>query len=187
MLLLSRLLLVQGKGLWMAKGSTILSKDRLTTPKSADGGCEVWIDGQHRGTVRRHPVGYVWTDRPNSPKSTRSAVIDMLVKHLIDTGAISLDGVAPRSMEERVVPQVVKAGVDLRDHGLCQYCLMERRRNRGMEYDHFIPFALGGTSELSNVQLACNDCNRKKWHNHPKDVFGPNWQEWAPGKPRPEV
>ncbi|MBA2248290.1 MAG: HNH endonuclease [Chloroflexia bacterium] len=64
---------------------------------------------------------------------------------------------------------------------------MEGQRISGMEYDHFIPFALGGASDLSNVQLACYECNRKKWHAHPNVVFGPDWEDWAPGKPRPAV
>jgi hypothetical protein len=171
----------------VAKGSTILSKDRLKTPKTADGGCEVWIDEQPRGIVRRHPIGYVWTARPELPQRTRAAVIDMIVMHFVDTGAITLQGVMPRSMDERTISESVKNGVDLRDKGLCQYCLMSGIKQQAVAYDHFIPFALGGASDISNVQLACAACNRTKWHNHPKEVFGRNWKAYAPGKPRPDV
>jgi 5-methylcytosine-specific restriction endonuclease McrA len=65
---------------------------------------------------------------------------------------------------------------------------MGGQRTKGEEYDHFIPFALGGTSDGSNVQLACKACNhKKKWHTHPEVLYGPSWKDWAPGKPRPNI
>jgi hypothetical protein len=47
---------------------------------------------------------------------------------------------------------------------------------------------LGGLSDASNVQLACKECNhQRKWHTHPEVLYGPDWQDWAPGQPRPRV
>jgi len=39
-----------------------------------------------------------------------------------------------------------------------------------MEIDHFIPIALNGKHEKSNIRAACFKCNRSKGCKHPKDV-----------------
>jgi len=31
-----------------------------------------------------------------------------------------------------------------------------------MEFDHILPFSLGGKTELNNMQILCRKCNRRK-------------------------
>lgn len=171
----------------MAKISNILPASRIKAPSGGDNRRAIWIDTVLRGHVEKAEGGYFWVEGAGPVHRRRDDAVDQLVVHLLDTGAITLDGFLSRSSDDRVVTEETKDEVGKRDYGLCQYCLMEGRKNSGMEYDHFIPFALGGTSDPSNVQLACYACNRKKWHAHPSVVFGSGWQEWAPGKPRPKV
>ena len=44
-----------------------------------------------------------------------------------------------------------------RDAGTCQQC-----GQPGSHVDHVIPRRLGGTDELSNLQLLCSQCNLSK-------------------------
>ena len=40
----------------------------------------------------------------------------------------------------------------------CFYC----NSKESLEFDHFIPKALGGTNDIDNVVIACRECNSKK-------------------------
>ena len=58
----------------------------------------------------------------------------------------------------RMIPQSVKDAVWRRDRGTCAICGCQKT----LEFDHIIPFSLGGSNTYRNVQLLCQDCNRTK-------------------------
>ena len=60
-------------------------------------------------------------------------------------------------MRERL-PQEVRIEVWQRDSGRCVACGSQEN----LEFDHIIPFAMGGSSTARNLQLLCGDCNRRK-------------------------
>lgn len=62
----------------------------------------------------------------------------------------------PRQRER--VPQEVRIEVWQRDGGRCVECASQEN----LEFDHIIPFGLGGSSTARNLQLLCGDCNRRK-------------------------
>ena len=52
----------------------------------------------------------------------------------------------------------VRRAVFERDGGRCVEC----GGNFDLQYDHVIPFSLGGATTVANLQLLCADCNRAK-------------------------
>jgi len=61
----------------------------------------------------------------------------------------------PRS---RSVPAKVRYEVFRRDDGKCVLC----GSNIDIEFDHIIPFSLGGSNNADNIRVLCQDCNRSK-------------------------
>ena len=56
------------------------------------------------------------------------------------------------------IPDDVKQFVWQRDGGKCVKC----GSTRFLEYDHDIPFSLGGSNTARNIRLLCETCNRSK-------------------------
>jgi HNH endonuclease len=56
------------------------------------------------------------------------------------------------------VPIEIRRAVFERDGGRCVEC----GGSFDLQYDHVIPFALGGATTTANLQLLCADCNRRK-------------------------
>jgi hypothetical protein len=66
---------------------------------------------------------------------------------------------APATKRSRSIPQDVKIAVAVRDQGCCQHCGTSAGR---MEYDHVIPYSMGGDNSVENIQLLCRRCNAAK-------------------------
>ncbi len=61
----------------------------------------------------------------------------------------------------RSISQEVMDKVWNRDNGKCIEC----GSNENLEFDHIIPHAKGGANTYRNIQLLCQDCNRRKSDN----------------------
>lgn len=59
------------------------------------------------------------------------------------------------------IPDEVKQFVWLRDGGRCCHCGAQTE----LQFDHVIPFALGGSDSGDNLQILCGPCNRRKGAN----------------------
>ncbi len=57
-----------------------------------------------------------------------------------------------------------------RDGPACRGCGLMPRDVTTLEVDHYVPRALGGLHTMSNLQLLCGPCNRRKHAKHP-DVW----------------
>lgn len=67
------------------------------------------------------------------------------------------------SSQTRYVPAAVKREVQKRDGGQCSYVASDGTRcteRFHLQYDHVLPFAVGGTSEAKNLRLRCAGHNR---------------------------
>jgi 5-methylcytosine-specific restriction endonuclease McrA len=60
--------------------------------------------------------------------------------------------------QSRYVSATTKKIVFARDGGVCKCC----GSSSNIEFDHITPFSCGGSSEVSNIQLLCQRCNRSK-------------------------
>jgi hypothetical protein len=68
-----------------------------------------------------------------------------------------------RSEDSRHVPAAVKRAVQERDQGQCTYVSPTGHRceeRSGLEYDHIVPYALGGEATASNLRLRCHAHNQ---------------------------
>ena len=64
----------------------------------------------------------------------------------------------PPTRKREPIPEDVRRFVFRRDGGRCQNCGSAEL----LQYDHIIPFSLGGSSEPENLQLLCAPCNKAK-------------------------
>ncbi len=56
---------------------------------------------------------------------------------------------------KRTIPAEVKRAAFEKNNGRCSNC----HTMKNLEYDHKIPFALGGKSDKENIRLMCKNCN----------------------------
>lgn len=80
-------------------------------------------------------------------------------------------------------PTWVQNAIFHRDKGRCTNCSRDLTRVINplaqAHYDHLIPLKMGGMNDVSNLQLLCEDCNRKKGASLlPTRLF---YDEWYPG------
>jgi len=60
--------------------------------------------------------------------------------------------------QSRYISETTKKIVFSRDGGICKCC----GNSLNLEYDHITPYSCGGNSDVSNIQLLCQKCNRSK-------------------------
>lgn len=69
-------------------------------------------------------------------------------------------------LKRKAIPEWCKKAVFFRDRGRCCLCTKDLTQltniNSGRQYDHIVPLARYGLNDVSNIQLICSDCNKKK-------------------------
>lgn len=64
----------------------------------------------------------------------------------------------PVKPRREAIPRLVQREVWQRDGGRCVECGTKAR----LCFDHIVPFSLGGSNTVRNIQLLCEDCNLSK-------------------------
>lgn len=94
---------------------------------------------------------------------THDELLQMLIRSFIERTKkikfkiISNANLHPPADVSRVIPASVKRAVHERDGGKCTKC----GSTHNLQYDHIIPYSLGGKSTLDNIRLLCFNCNQR--------------------------
>ncbi|MGQ3014222.1 MAG: HNH endonuclease [Flavobacteriales bacterium] len=82
-----------------------------------------------------------------------------------------------------VIPKWVKDAVYQRDKGRCVFCNTDLTRIvntlTNLNYDHIVPLDLHGTNDPCNIQLTCENCNKKKTNKDgtTSSKYAPWWRK----------
>jgi 5-methylcytosine-specific restriction endonuclease McrA len=103
---------------------------------------------------------FYWEDEQLTDRDVMALVLDRERRRQrkLDRAHAALaqeDDVSPR---REPIPREVRRAVFERDGGRCVDC----GGNFDIQYDHVIPFSMGGASTAENLQILCADCNREK-------------------------
>lgn len=82
-------------------------------------------------------------------------------------GTVEYQRGAQNINRRKAIPRNLLARVILRDGGHCRYCAFKPWHP---QIDHVIPVAHGGKTELDNLVVACERCNRSKGTEHWKPL-----------------
>jgi hypothetical protein len=72
--------------------------------------------------------------------------------------AVLAASTSPAKRKREPIPKDVRLAVWARDEGRCVEC----GSDFDIQYDHIIPFSMGGASTVENLQLLCARCNQTK-------------------------
>lgn len=108
--------------------------------------------------------GFVWENQDLKPRDVMALLHDRDRRHERNLGRAhvlldvdqGLANVLPR--QRQPVPREVREAVFSRDGGRCVEC----QSNFELQYDHVIPWSLGGADTVQNLQLLCSPCNQRK-------------------------
>jgi hypothetical protein len=88
----------------------------------------------------------------------------------------------PGVLKRARMPEWVQRAVFYRDRGRCVACDADLSRLLSAwsedHFDHVVPLAAGGMNDVTNIQLLCGECNRRKGSRHL--TTSSSYEDWYP-------
>jgi hypothetical protein len=104
---------------------------------------------------------FYWTNVDYEPEDIRALLFArqrQRERELEHAHALLAASTSPAKRKRDPIPKEVKLAVFQRDEGRCVEC----GSDFDIQYDHIIPFTMGGASTVENLQLLCARCNQTK-------------------------
>jgi 5-methylcytosine-specific restriction endonuclease McrA len=103
---------------------------------------------------------FYWEDEDLTAHDVMALVLDRerRRRRKLDRAHAALRQEASPEPRRELIPVEVRRAVFDRDGGRCRNC----GSNFDIQYDHVLPFSMGGSSTVENLQILCADCNREK-------------------------
>jgi 5-methylcytosine-specific restriction endonuclease McrA len=103
---------------------------------------------------------FYWEDEDLSAHDVMALVTDRERRRQrkLERAHAALRQEADPTPRREFIPVEVRKAVFDRDGGRCVQC----SSNFDIQYDHILPFSMGGASTVQNLQILCAPCNREK-------------------------
>jgi 5-methylcytosine-specific restriction endonuclease McrA len=103
---------------------------------------------------------FYWEDEGLTAHDVMALVLDRERRRQrkLDRAHAALRQESSPGPRRELIPVEVRKAVFDRDGGRCVQC----GSNFDIQYDHVLPFSMGGSSTFENLQILCAGCNREK-------------------------
>lgn len=161
---------VESDDSYVARIAITISKtdlDRLNRLKQlspGDSTAKIFADALAGLLEKRDPKVRLQKEKRSKAKETQSVAKPIKEKQVLVRKA------------SRYIPKDTQRDVYRRDNGCCTFVATNGQRcmERGrLEYDHILPFALGGENSADNLRLRCKSHNL----HHARSVFGEEFMQ----------
>jgi hypothetical protein len=103
---------------------------------------------------------FYWEDEGLAPSDVKALVLqrERQRERRLGTARAMMQAEDGGRSTRTPIPSELRRAVYERDGGSCVEC----GATFDLQYDHILPVSLGGATSLTNLQLLCSDCNKRK-------------------------